>query len=440
MPTRHLQLPAVDGLLRVDERPRAVAADDFGHIVHRAPHAVLQPASARDVAAAVRWTAGQGLRFAAQGRRHSVFGRAQAADGVVADMTRLRTVHAVEGDRVVVDAGATWREVLAATLPYGLTPPVLPDYLDLTVGGTLAVGGIGAMTSRSGAVSDNVLEMQVVTGRAELVTCSPHGEPDLFDGVRAGLGQVGVVTRAAFALVPAPRAVRRSLLTYPDLHAMLTAQRSLAGDDGFAAVQGAVLPDTTGGWAFRLDAVADGAGPVGDDALPYLGYLDRLALLERALRGNGQWAFPHPWLMTFLGDAQVEDVVGAELARLTPADLGPFGQVALSAFRRRSVTTPLLRLPPDELCYAFNLVRIPATDDPAEVDRLLSANRAVYERVRAAGGVVYPVSALSMSHDDWRAHYGSAFDRFRRAKRRYDPASVLTPGYDVFCTGSENCP
>jgi hypothetical protein len=37
-----------------------------------------------------------------------------------------------------------------------------------------------------------------------------------------------------------------------------------------------------------------------------------------------------------------------------------------------------------------------------------------------------------MSRGDWRAHYGSAFDAFSRAKRRYDPDSVLTPGYDVF--------
>jgi FAD/FMN-containing dehydrogenase len=432
MSTRHLQLPAVDGLLRVDEASRAGAADDFGHIVHRSPHAVLLPASAHDVAAAVRWAAGQGLRFAAQGRRHSVFGRSQVADGVVADMTRLRTVHAVEGDRVVIDAGATWHEVLAATLPRGLVPPVLPDYLDLTVGGTLAVGGVGAMTSRFGVVSDNVLDLQVVTGRAELVTCSSNRDADLFDAVRAGLGQVGVITRATLALVPAPRAVRRTPISYPDLATMLAAQRRLAEDDRFAAVQGAVLPSTTGRWTFQLDAVAEDPGPPDADTVPYLDYLDRLALLERALRGNGQWSFPHPWLMTFVGDAHVEEVVGAELARLTPADLGPFGQVALSAFRRPPAATPLLRLPPDELCYAFNLVRIPATDDPAEVDRLLSANRAVYERVRAGGGVAYPVSALSMSRGDWRAHYGSAFDAFSRAKRRYDPDSVLTPGYDVF--------
>jgi FAD/FMN-containing dehydrogenase len=51
---------------------------------------------------------------------------------------------------VVVDAGAKWSEVLAATLPQGLTPPVLTDYLELSVGGTLVVGGIGGTTSRYG--------------------------------------------------------------------------------------------------------------------------------------------------------------------------------------------------------------------------------------------------------------------------------------------------
>jgi FAD/FMN-containing dehydrogenase len=46
-----------------------------------------------------------------------VFGRGQAGDGIVADMRRLRTVHAIEDDRVVADAGATWREVLGAGSP-----------------------------------------------------------------------------------------------------------------------------------------------------------------------------------------------------------------------------------------------------------------------------------------------------------------------------------
>jgi len=42
------------------------------------------------------------------------------------------------------------------------------------------------------------------------------------------------------------------------------------------------------------------------------------------------------------------------------------------------------------------------------------------------------VSAVPMSHDDWRRHFGPEFDRFHDAKRTYDPDAVLTPGYDVF--------
>ncbi|HEY6423875.1 MAG TPA: FAD-binding protein [Pseudonocardiaceae bacterium] len=57
------------------------------------------------------------------------FTAAQVHGGIVIDMGRLRTVHRVQDDRVVVAAGATWSEVLAATLPRGLTPPVLTNRL-----------------------------------------------------------------------------------------------------------------------------------------------------------------------------------------------------------------------------------------------------------------------------------------------------------------------
>jgi FAD/FMN-containing dehydrogenase len=132
--------------------------------------------------------------------------------------------------------------VLAATLPLGLAPPGLPDYLDLSVGGTLIVGGVGSGISRFGALSDNVLDLQVVTGRGERLVASPDRNPGLFDAVRAGLGQVAVVTRATLRLVPAPRQVRRFLLVYPDLATMLADERLLAHEHRFERVQGAVLP------------------------------------------------------------------------------------------------------------------------------------------------------------------------------------------------------
>ena len=441
--------PPLDGELRFDDRARAAAADDLGHLVRRTPAAVLLPGSDDDVAATVRWAAEHGLGFAAQGQRHSVFGRGQVADGVGVDMRSLRAIRGVEHDRVAVDAGATWREVLAATLPRGLTPAGLPDYLDLSVGGTLVVGGIGGAVSRFGALSDNVLDLRVVTGRGATLTCSPTRDPALFDAVRAGLGQVGVVTRATVRLVPAPRRVRRFLLAYTDLATMLEDQRRLTAEQRFEAVQGAVLAAPAGGWTYGLEVVKHLSGDQPDDGallaglsddrpraqpstLPYLDYLARLTALEQTLRADGAWAFPHPWLTTFVGDAAIESLATGELAKLTPADLGPMGQILVSPIVRGLVRSPLLRLPPDPVCFTFNLMRFPPTDSTVEARRLVQANRAVYERVREAGGTLYPVSAVPMSRADWRRHFGPAFEQLSQAKREHDPGRVLTPGYEVF--------
>ena len=446
---RSRPLPTLDGELRFDEATRRAAADDFGHLVHRAPEAVLFAASRDDVAKTILWAGRRGLKFAARGNGHSTFGRSQVEHGIVADMSRLRTIGAVEGDRIVVEAGAKWSEVLDVTLARGMTPPVLTDYLELSVGGTLVVGGVGGTTSAFGVQADNVIEIEVVTGAGETIVCSAEHHPHLFDAVRAGLGQVGVVTQATLELVQAPQSVRRFLLAYPDLGTMLAEARALASDDRFDAVQGAIRAAPGDGFDFRLDVANFDAEPPDDSKLlaglsddaarreamttPYRGYLERLAPLEAALRANGQWHFPHPWLTTFIGDRQVESVVTAELAALKPpADLGPLGQIVLSPLRTSAISSPLLRMPSDELSYAFNLVRLPATDDRRAAGRLVEANKATYRRIKAAGGTLYPVSALALSRRQWRDHFGPAFVQLEAAKRRFDPNDTLTPGYEVF--------
>ena len=447
-----LDLPlTLNGQIGFDPSTRAVASDDFGHLVHDEPRAVVRAASAADVVAAVNWAAKMGVTVAPRGQGHSVWGRSQADDGVVVDMSRLGSVERVDHDRVVVGAGATWSHVLATTLPYGRTPPVLVNHLPISVGGTLAVGGIGSTTFRCGAQSDQVIEMDVVTGRGQRLACSATSNLDLFDAVRAGLGQVGIVTRATLRLVAAPARVRRYLLSYPTLADMVRDARVLARDERFDALEGAIVPASEQGWFFQLDAVkhlddGDTAGDhtlldgLGDDpdrrkvaTEDFVDYVNRLAPLERVLRANGQWLFPHPWLCTFLGDSAVEPVVDDELARLVPqTDLGQFGQVVLTPMRRSAVDSPLLRLPEDDLCFAFNLIRIPTTADGARAKQLVDANVAIYRRVKEAGGTLYPVSALSLSSREWRDHYGTVFARFEQAKRMFDPDNLLTPTYEVF--------
>jgi FAD/FMN-containing dehydrogenase len=446
----HLKLPSINGSFRFDEAARKAAADDFGHIVRNTPEGVLEPSSNADVAETIRWARENKRKVAARGRGHSVYGRSQARDGIVVDMRALRQIDAVTDEHVVVGAGATWRDVLAATLQRKLTPPVLTGHLDLSVGGTLAVGGVGDTTYRHGLQSDNVVEMDVVTGNSLQMTCSAHSNQDLFDAARAGLGQVGIITRAALRLVPAPETVRLYELRYPDLQSMLADQRRLVIDQRFQALQGAIV-HVHGGWTYKIDAAAfetvesaqadDRSGLDGLAADParakvrtmsFFDYLDRLALLEKLLRSKGHWSHPHPWLTTFVGDAQVERIVREELAHLTPSDLGEFGQVLLSPLRRSAISSPYLQLPPNELIYAFNLVRLPTTDDATKAHRLTIANRAAYDRIRDADGVLYPVSAFAMSSEDWQAHFGAAWPRLRQAKAEFDPDHVLTPGYELF--------
>ena len=446
-----VSLPSLDGSLQFDESSRAAATDDFGHIVRNRPESVLLPGSERDVATAIRWAGERGRKVAARGQGHSVYGRAQARDGLVIDMRPLRQVHAIADDHVVVGAGATWREVLEATLPRKLTPPVLTGYLDLSVAGTLVVGGVGDTSFRNGVQSDNVLELDVITGTGQKITCSLDNHTDLFEAMRAGLGQVGIITRATLKLIPAPDAVRFYELTYSDLQSMLVDQRLLATGHRCQGLQGAIV-SSPAGWSYKIDAVTYGAagdatandrtvlaGLAVDKAavrvrtLTYLDYLDRLSALERLLRSKGQWSNPHPWLTTFVADSAVEHLVADELRRLPAGDLGPFGQVLLSPLRRSAIASPLLRLPAGEMLYAFNLVRMPATDNAAtEAIRLTAGNRAAYERIRAAGGVLYPVSAFTMSAEDWRSHFGPEWTRLRRAKTKFDPDHLLTPGYEMF--------
>jgi FAD/FMN-containing dehydrogenase len=429
----------------------AAAADDFGHLVHRTPRHVVRPRSADDVATAIRAARSLGAEVAAQGSRHSVWGRSQVADGVVLDMTSLARVSSVGADRVTVDAGATWSDVLTATLPHGVAPPVVPEYLGLSVGGTLAVGGVGGTTWMFGVVSDTVLELDVVTGRGEQLTCSPTRNADLFDVVRAGLGQVGIVTRATVRCVPAPPMVRRFLLFYPDLAAMLRDARLLTQEGRFDGVKGAIVATPGGGWSFQLDVATGFAGRAPDDGVllsglsddaaqrqatstSYLDHLGRLASLEKALRAEGLWAFPHPWLTTFVGDSAVEAVVMSEVGRLdASADLGRFGQVVLSPIRTQAIGSPLLRLPAEPLCHAVNLIRFPEADDTAAADRLVAANKTVYQRIRHAGGTLYPASAACpLSPAEWRDHFGPVWGLLREAKERFDPDLLLTPGYEIF--------
>jgi FAD/FMN-containing dehydrogenases len=442
-------VPPLNGELLTDPAARERAADDFGHLVHRTPVAVLRPGSVADVVAMVRYCRRHRLAVAARGQGHSPYGQAQVDRGLVIDMSPLREIR-VAGETAVVQAGARWSEVLRATLARGLTPPVLTDYIELSVGGTLALGGVGGATHRHGMQVDNVLELEVVTGAGERTVCSPTRNGELFRAVLAGLGQCAVVTRATLRLVPAPVTVRRYRLPYADLAALTADQRKVVRAGRFEYVEGQIVAsEEPGGWGYVLEAVAfhDGTTPPDDaallgdlgyrrdaeqiDDLPYFGFLNRLAESVEYLRSIGEWARPHPWWNGFLPDGAADAFAAAMLETLTPADIGASGVILFYPFPRSRLRQPLLRVPDGDLVFLLAVLRTasPGAKSPEE---MLAANRALYERARAVGGHQYPTGAIPATRADWRAHYGPLWPAFAAAKRRFDPGGILTPGQGIF--------
>lgn len=355
--------------LHTDEATLRWAAQDYGDLVHHRPAAVLRPSGIAEISAVLR----ENTLVVPRGAGHSLNGQAQAPNGVVVDMTALNTVHEVRSDRVIVDAGAKWSDVLRATLPRGLTPPVLTDYLELTVGGTLSAGGLGGASHQHGAQTDNVLALDVLTPSGELVTTDV-----------AGRGRKGIIVRATLRLVPAPETVQWHRLHYDSAQQLVADQRVLVAAGSFDYVEGQLK--IRGGRRVReLEAVSysgaslDGLTFADADTrvTSYWDFVNRLAAGEPLLREAGLWDSPHPWCNLFVPDHAVEEVL-SHLETEGPELYSDFGLVLAYPLR-----------PDRDLVFLVAALRYARRDDLAAVRAMQEANDVLTKMVLRAGGTPY---------------------------------------------------
>ncbi len=98
------------------------------------------------------------------------------------------------------ESGITLDHVLEVTVPKGWFLPVTPGTKFITVGGAVASDVHGKNHHIDGAFSQHVLEMDLVLGSGETITCSSIKNPDLFRATCGGMGLTGVITRVRFDL------------------------------------------------------------------------------------------------------------------------------------------------------------------------------------------------------------------------------------------------
>jgi len=127
------------------------------------------------------------------------------------DVREFREVLRVDPAAGIVEAEgmASYEALVAACLPHGVMPAVVPQLKTITLGGAVAGVGIEASSHRYGLVHESVLELEVLTGDGRILVCTPHNEhADLFYALPNSYGTLGYALRVVARTAPVKRYVR----------------------------------------------------------------------------------------------------------------------------------------------------------------------------------------------------------------------------------------
>ncbi len=424
------------------------------------PRAVVQAASASDVATTIRFARDHGIAFAARSGGHS-YGGYSLSDGIVIDLTALSSVRAdPSAGRATVGSGATLMQVANGLAPDGL---VVPGGTCATVGiaGLALGGGQGVTGRRFGLTCDSMLGATVVLADGSVVRCDANRHPDLFWGLRGGGGgNLGVVTSFTFTAHPLTRLTICSL-SWPwskaaDVVRAWSSWAPSAPHDLWSSLRLRWIPGSgpqvsmIGTWSGAPAGLAPVLGhltasvPPATSSSTTMPYLD-VAKLYAGCSGRSADActlaihggvlprqaslaksdfFDGP-----IAAAPLDDVLGRIEARSAPALRANSGGVILDAWGGE-----IAQIGPHATAFPHRQARFLAqefvTFSTVPDDATVTTNRrwltGLWRALRpSASGAAY-VNYIDPELHGWAdAYYGANLDRLVEVKRTYDPDDVF---------------
>jgi cytokinin dehydrogenase len=449
----------IEGVVSTPDQYHPGLLTNFGNLFYATPRLVVSPLTARDVAATVTFARENGLTVSTRGAAHSQSRLGISDGGILLAMSSMRRILSVDhsGPSVDVEAGVLWRDLVRHLAPKNLAPPVLTNNLSVTVGGTLAIAGIGVSSFRHGTQGDNVRELEVVTGTGERLVCDRKKNSDLFWGSLAGLGQTGIITRARLDLRPTKPMTRTYYLLYRDLRSFLH-DAKLAMESGvWDHLESWASPSPQGTkpvagrrqvfarwfYPFHLTVEFEPGHPPDDekllrglcpferlyvDDLPTLDFFERMVPVFDLWKQGGTWKHIHAWVETVLPWDRAVDCIESVLPDLPPSILVG-GHVLLWPAKGKTSRVPFFMRPPGEDLIGFGVL-------PAIPARFWERARPMLENLgrmtELMGGKRYLSGYVDWTEDRWRSHFGDQWEPFSALKKKYDPDGILNPGFVPF--------
>jgi FAD/FMN-containing dehydrogenase len=409
-------------------------------LIDKRPAVIAQCRSTQDVVAAVRFAREHGLEVAVRGGGHNVAGRATIDDGLMIDLSPMKSVEVSPTQRVAVAAGGvTWAEFNQATQQHGLA----------TTGGAISTTGVAGLTlgggwgwlqGKYGLALDNLLAVEIVLADGSVAKASPAENPDLFWAVRGAGPNFGVVTSLMFQLHPVGPLVVGGLVAHPFdragevLRYYREFARSLPDELSLGAGvlhapdgSGAKLVAILAGWC---GTVADGEAAVrplkefGQPVMNALGPMQYAALNQMLDGGFPQGALNY-WKSTFvreLSDEVIDTVIDVFVDCPAP----------MSGILFERWHGAMQRVAPDATAYGLrelgdNLLIVSEWLDPALTESAIAWAREAYAAItpfRASGNYVNYLGDDTTAADI-AAAYGPNYARLAQLKAKYDPGNFF---------------
>jgi FAD/FMN-containing dehydrogenase len=414
----------------------------FNALIDRRPAVIARCLDAADVATALDFARSAGLEIAVRGGGHNPAGHCVCDDGLVVDLTLMRSVEVDPGAAIArSEGGATWLDFDTATQAFGLVTPGGVVGSTGVTGLTLG-GGIGHLTAQLGLTCDNLLAAELVTPDGTVVRASDEESPDLLWGLRGAGGNFGVATALEFRLHPVEQVVGGRIHFHGDgVGQALRAYRALvAGAGSGLSCQTQLTLDES--LVPALDVVpcwrASDPEPAGIEKLrtaPGMtadGVRERTFLDQQLVFNPPYGEERHYWkghFVTELSDELIDILVerigalgrppgGILIESLHGAPKDVDGDSAALGYRDA----------------AFNISVMAGWIDPAHDQESIAWARetaAAIEPWSVSGGYINYMQA-DEPLERVRAAFGeAAFDRLRELKRRYDPDNVLCRNQNI---------
>jgi len=439
-------------VLQAGDEDYDTARSIWNAMIDRRPALIVRCAGAADVMTSVDFARQHGLLLAVRGGGHNIAGNAVCDDGLMLDMSLMKSVQiAPTARRAYVEAGATLRDFDHEAQAFGLATP-LGINSTTGVAGLILGGGFGWLSRMYGLSVDNLIAAEIVTADGQFVRADANSHPDLFWAIRGGGGNFGVVTMFELALHPVGPQVLAGLIVFPQAQAkqVLTQYRDFVDS----------MPDQLSVWAMLrqapplpfLPATVHGQNVV-ILALFYPGNIDDGMHLITPLRGFGQVLGEHIGAMPYKTWQQVFDPLLAAGARnyWKSHNFSKLSNDAIDIVIQyaRDLPSPqseiflglvggqASRVAPDTTAYphrdALYVMNVHTRwSDPAEDDKCISWARDFFSATTPFAGSSVYVNFLTQD-DTGRINdaYGPNYQRLVQVKNRYDPQNLFRQNQNI---------